>query len=107
MKTNLDKLNEIGKDLKSTNEPFIIIAKEGEEVISSCGCNNMVEIVVFLKMFLKNFDQDEQNVILTVLNKDNTATKWQQDAILEAYKEELLEYICKQKIERKSLLKVL
>ena len=46
-------------------------------------------------MFLKLFGQDEQNIILTVLNKDNTATGWQQDAILEVYKEELLEYTCK------------
>lgn len=34
MKTNLDKLHEICEDLKSTNEPFIILAKEGEEAIS-------------------------------------------------------------------------
>lgn len=97
MKTNLDKLHEICEDLKSTNEPFIILAKEGEEAMSSCGCNNMVEIVILLKMFLENFGKDKQNIILTVLNEHNTATKWQQDAILEVYKEELLKYICKQR----------
>lgn len=97
MKTNLDKLHEICEDLKSTNEPFIILAKEGEETMSNCGCDNMVEIVILLKMFLENFGKDEQNVILTVLNEHNTATKWQQDAILEVYKEELLKYICKQR----------
>jgi hypothetical protein len=102
MKTNLDKLHEICEDLKKHKEPFIILAKEGEEAISSCGCNNMVEIVTLLKMFLENFGKDEQNIILTVLNKHNTATKWQQDAMLEVYKEELLEYICKQKIEREN-----
>ena len=48
-------------------------------------------------MFLKNFGKDEQNIILTVLNEHNTATKCQQDVILEVYKEELLEYICKQR----------
>lgn len=90
MKTNLDKLNEICEDLKRTNEPFIILAKEGEEAMSNCGCDNMVEIVILLKMFLENCGQDEQNIILTVLNENNTATKWQQDAILEIYKEELL-----------------
>jgi hypothetical protein len=98
MKTNLDKLNEICEDLKSTKEPFIILAKEGEEAMSNCGCDNMVEIVILLKMFLKHFDQDRQNVILTILNKNNTATKWQQDAILEVYKEELLKCIFNQKI---------
>lgn len=96
MKTNLDKLHEICEDLKSTNEPFIILAKEGEEAMSSCGCNNMVEIVILLKMFLENFGKDKQNIILTVLNEHNTATKCQQDIILEVYKEELLEYIYKQ-----------
>lgn len=98
MKTNLDKLDGICEDLKSTNEPFIILAKEGEKAISSCGCNNMIEIVMLLKMFLKKFGKDEQNIILTILNEHNTATKWQQDAILEVYKEELLGYIFKQKI---------
>lgn len=98
MKTNLDKLHEICEDLKSTNEPFIILAKEGEEAMSSCGCNNMVEIVTLFKMFLENFDQDSKNILLTVLNEHNTATKWQQDAILEVYKEKLLEYIFKQKM---------
>lgn len=102
MKTNLDKLEEIGENLKSTNEPFIILAKEGEESMSSCGCDNMIEIVILLKMFLENFDQDRQNIILTVLNERNTATKWQQDAILDAYKGELLNEICKQKIERET-----
>lgn len=98
MKTNLDKLDGICEDLKSTNEPFIILAKEGEKAISSCGCNNMIEIVILLKMFLENFDKDEQNVILTVLNENNTATKWQQDAILEVYKEELLKYMQAEKL---------
>lgn len=102
MKTNLDKLHEICEDLKSTNEPFIILAKEGEEAMSSCGCNNMVEIVTLLKMFLENFGKDEQNVILTVLNENNTATKWQQDVILECYKEELLKYIIERKIEKET-----
>lgn len=93
MKTNLDKLNEICEDLKGKKEPYIILAKEGEEAMSSCGCNNLLEIVILLKMFLKKLDKEEQNMILTVLNENNTATKWQQDAILEVYKEELLKYM--------------
>lgn len=96
MKTNLDKLHEICEDLKSTNEPFIILAKEGEKAMLGCGCSNMTEMIILLKMFLKDFEQDKQNIILTMLNEHNTATKCQQDIILEVYKEELLEYIFKQ-----------